>query len=129
MSLRQALRDATPPASGAGGSAGGSADGGGKAPEPRDGAADYSSPPGELLAHAHRVNLVSVGESAEHRGPLHHDADDFTDDINSLRFLFLGQGEILAPGPLPDESHPCGLDPTARDDATCESYSPDVACP
>lgn len=56
-------------------------------------------------------------------------ADDFTDDINSLRFLFLGQGEILAPGPLPDESHPCGSDPTGGDDATCESYSPDVACP
>ena len=58
-------------------------------------------------------------------------ADDFTDDINSLRFLFLGQGDIPSPGPQPDESHPCGTDPTTEDpeELTCESYTPTVACP
>ena len=47
--------------------------------------------------------------------------DDFTDDINSLEFLFLGQGAIPAPAPLPDETHPCGVDPT-EDELTCVSY-------
>ena len=61
-------------------------------------------------------------------------ADDFTDDINTLRVLFLGQGEIPAPGPLPDESHPCGVDPTLEGDdpeteLTCEAYQPTIACP
>ena len=55
--------------------------------------------------------------------------DDFTDDINSLRFLFLGQGSIPDPGPFPDESHPCGIDPTDADVTGCETYSPTVACP
>ena len=58
-------------------------------------------------------------------------ADDFTDDINSLRVLFLGQGEIPEPGPQPDESHPCGPDPTLEtpEELTCESYAPTIACP
>ena len=56
-------------------------------------------------------------------------SDDFTDDINSLRFLFLGQGAIPSPGPLPDESHPCGIDPTDDDPLSCEGYSPAIACP
>ena len=57
--------------------------------------------------------------------------DDFTDDINSLRVLFLGQGAIPEPGPLPDESHPCGVDPTTEDpeELTCEEYVPVIACP
>lgn len=55
--------------------------------------------------------------------------DDFTDDINSLQFLFLGQGNIPAPGPMPDESHSCGSDPTDEDEATCVSYTPAVECP
>lgn len=53
--------------------------------------------------------------------------DDFTDDIKSLRVLFLGQGAIPGPGLRPDESHPCGVDPTPDDEATCVSY--DAACP
>ena len=58
-------------------------------------------------------------------------ADDFTDDINTLRFLFLGQGDIPVPGPMPDESHPCGGDPTEEspEELTCEAYSPAFACP
>lgn len=58
-------------------------------------------------------------------------ADDFTDDINTLRFLFLGQGSIPEPGPMPDESHPCGSDPTVEDpeELTCETYEPAIACP
>lgn len=58
-------------------------------------------------------------------------SDDFTDDINSLRFLFLGQGAIPDPGPAPDESHPCGVDPTVEDpeELTCEVYEPALACP
>ena len=55
--------------------------------------------------------------------------DDFTDDINSLEFLFLGQGAIPVPGPLQDESHPCGEDPSTEDEATCVSYTPTIACP
>jgi hypothetical protein len=57
--------------------------------------------------------------------------DDFTDDINLLKFLFLGQGTIPDPGPLPDESHPCGLDPTLEDpeELTCDTYLPTIACP
>ena len=59
--------------------------------------------------------------------------DDFTDDINTLKVLFLGQGDIPAPGPMPDESHPCGVDPTNEDnpatpdileELTCEAYDP-----
>lgn len=58
-------------------------------------------------------------------------SDDFTDDINTLRFLFLGQGSIPEPGPLPDETHPCGADPTveAPEELTCETYEAAVACP
>ena len=58
-------------------------------------------------------------------------ADDFTDDINTLRFLFLGQGEVPSPGPMPDESHPCGVDPTEEspEELTCEEYAPAIACP
>lgn len=56
-------------------------------------------------------------------------ADDFTDDINTLQVLFLGQGGIPAPGPLPDESHPCGSDPTEGDTADCVVYTPAIACP
>ena len=57
--------------------------------------------------------------------------DDFTDDINTLKVLFLGQGEIPAPGPMPDESHPCGTDPTIEtpEELTCETYAPKIACP
>jgi len=57
--------------------------------------------------------------------------DDFTDDINSLEFLFLGQGAIPAPAPFPDESHPCGTDPTKEEpeELTCDSYTPTFACP
>ena len=55
--------------------------------------------------------------------------DDFTDDINSLKFLFLGQGDIPSPGPLPDESHPCGTDLTEGDTTDCVDYSPTIACP
>ena len=55
--------------------------------------------------------------------------DDFTDDINSLRFLFLGEGDIPSPGPQPDESQPCGLDPTEDDEADCVQYDPTIACP
>ena len=54
-------------------------------------------------------------------------ADDFTDDINLLKVLFLGQGEILPPGILEDESHPCGVDPTQDDETTCVSY--EAPCP
>ena len=54
---------------------------------------------------------------------------DFTDDINTLKVLFLGQGTIPAPGPLPDESHPCGEDPTEGDEANCLTYTPVEACP
>ena len=56
-------------------------------------------------------------------------ADDFTDDINTLRFLFLGQGAIPDPGPLENESHPCGPDPTEGDLTDCVSYAPEFACP
>ena len=58
-------------------------------------------------------------------------ADDFTDDINTLKVLFLGQGEIPEPSPLPDETHPCGLDPTLEepDELTCETYEPTIGCP
>ena len=56
-------------------------------------------------------------------------ADDFTDDINTLQVLFLGQGGIPSPGPLPDESHPCGPDPTEGDTADCIVYAPTIACP
>ena len=58
-------------------------------------------------------------------------SDDFTDDINTLRFLFLGQGDIPAPGPLPDESHPCGGDPTEEspEELTCAAYESTIACP
>ena len=36
-----------------------------------------------------------------------------------------------APGPLPNETHPCGLDPTLEepDELTCETYAPTIACP
>ena len=54
---------------------------------------------------------------------------DFTDDINTLKVLFLGQGTIPAPGPLPDESHPCGEDPTEGDESNCVQYDPTIACP
>ena len=58
-------------------------------------------------------------------------ADDFTDDINSLRFLFLGQGDIPTPGPMPDEFHPCGVDPTVEspEELPCVEYTPTFACP
>ena len=58
-------------------------------------------------------------------------ADDFTDDINTLKVLFLGQGVIPEPGPLLDETHPCGLDPTLEepDELTCETYAPTITCP
>ena len=57
--------------------------------------------------------------------------DDFTDDINLLKFLFLGQGTIPTPGPLPDESHPCGTDLTLEtpEELPCTSYSPTIGCP
>lgn len=55
--------------------------------------------------------------------------DDFTDDINSLQFLFLGQGAIPEPGPLPDSSYSCGVDPTMDDAVDCTAYEPVVACP
>jgi len=57
--------------------------------------------------------------------------DDFTDDINLLKFLFLGQGTIPTPGPLPDESHPCGTDLTLEtpEELPCTSYSPAIGCP
>ena len=58
-------------------------------------------------------------------------ADDFTDDINILKVLFLGQGSIPEPGPFPDESHPCGSDPTLEEpeELTCESYEAAIECP
>ena len=58
-------------------------------------------------------------------------ADDFTDDINTLKVLFLGQGDIPEPGPLQDETHPCGLDPTLEtpDELTCDTYTAAVDCP
>ena len=58
-------------------------------------------------------------------------ADDFTDDINTLKVLFLGQGSIPEPGPLPDESHPCGVDPTIEEpeELTCDTYETAIACP
>ena len=58
-------------------------------------------------------------------------SDDFTDDINILKVLFLGQGAIPAPGPLPDETHPCGADPTAdgAEELGCDAYEPTIACP
>ena len=58
-------------------------------------------------------------------------ADDFTDDINTLKVLFLGQGNIADPGPLPDETHPCGTDPTLEEpeELTCETYAPTITCP
>jgi len=58
-------------------------------------------------------------------------ADDFTDDINTLKVLFLGQGSIPEPGPLPDETHPCGEDPTKEDpeELTCDAYVPEITCP
>ena len=62
--------------------------------------------------------------------------DDFTDDIHILKVLFLGQGVIPPPGPLEDEAHPCGVDPSDEDETTCETYDPltvpnvpGVACP
>ena len=57
--------------------------------------------------------------------------DDFTDDINTLKVLFLGQGNIPAPGPLLDETHPCGTDPTVEEpeELTCHTYAPTTACP
>ena len=55
--------------------------------------------------------------------------DDFTDDIHLLKFLFLGQGEIPFPGVLADRPHPCGLDPTERDETICVKYDPAVECP
>lgn len=57
--------------------------------------------------------------------------DDFTDDINLLRFLFLGQGAIPTPGPLADETQPCGLDPTLEDpeELPCTTYTPTISCP
>ena len=57
--------------------------------------------------------------------------DDFTDDNNTLKVLFLGQGDIPHPGPLPDESHPCGTDPTSEDpgELTCDTYEPTLSCP
>ena len=57
--------------------------------------------------------------------------DDFTDDINTLKVLFLGQGEIVNPGPLADETHPCGVDPTLEEpeELTCDTYDPTIACP
>ena len=54
--------------------------------------------------------------------------DDFTDSIVGLTYLFLGGVEIPAPGPLPDEAHPCGTDPT-EDELTCRSYKPDCSPP
>ena len=55
--------------------------------------------------------------------------DDFNDDIHSLKVLFLGQGEIPFPGLLPDDSHPCGVDPTMDDVAGCVVYEATIACP
>ena len=83
-----------------------------------------------------RAALSTLTEN-EDQGNLSRDAcdsddsgtDDFTDDINSLKFLFLGQGDIPSPGPLPDESHPCGTDLTEGDTTDCVDYSPTIACP
>ena len=56
--------------------------------------------------------------------------DDFTDDINTLQFLFLGSGVIPDPGPM-DTEHPCGIDPTEGGDDVldCDSYDPVIDCP
>ena len=51
-------------------------------------------------------------------------------DSAILRFLFLGQGGIPAPGPLEDEPPLCGLDPTLEtpEELTCDAYEPAIAC-
>lgn len=75
-----------------------------------------------LGANEDSVNLCRDACDSDDSGE-----DDFTDDINLLRFLFLGQGNIPTPGPLPDETHPCGLDATDDGDVTCDEYN--AACP
>lgn len=54
--------------------------------------------------------------------------DDFTDDLHLLKFLFLGQGNTPRATRLPDEAHPCGVNPTI-DDLTYVAYEPTIACP
>ena len=52
------------------------------------------------------------------------DSDDSgTDDINILRVLFLEQGTVPAPGPLPDESHPCCEGPTESAESNSLTYT------
>ena len=60
--------------------------------------------------------------------PTESDYQD-TDVVHSLKVLFLGQGEIPFPGLLPDDSHPCGVDPTMDDVAGCVVYEATIACP
>jgi hypothetical protein len=67
------------------------------------------------LGDASEVRLENLGDT----GDSNDDGElDISDAIHTLGYLFLGFGDIPAPGP-----GDCGIDPTL-DELSCESFAP-----
>ena len=68
------------------------------------------------------VNRCKDSSDSDERG-----ADDFTDDINTLQVLLLGNGKIVDPSLLADETNACGADLTLEE-FIWETYDPTITC-